>query len=75
MKTLLLAVTLGGLLALSAGLAVYVWVGLGDTAISSNGVVALVLGVVATMALGIGLMWLVFYSSRKGYDEDRDPPL
>jgi hypothetical protein len=33
------------------------------------GWVALVLGVVVTVALGIGLMFLVFYSSRRGYDE------
>jgi hypothetical protein len=30
---------------------------------------ALVLGVVLSVGLGVGLMFLVFYSSRRGYDE------
>ena len=33
------------------------------------GWVALVLGVVVTLALGVGLMALVFISSRRGFDE------
>jgi hypothetical protein len=33
------------------------------------GWIALVLGVVFSIALGVGLMFLVFYSSRRGYDE------
>ena len=36
---------------------------------SPAGWVALVLGVVVTLALGIGLMSLVFISSRRGFDE------
>ena len=46
-----------------------VWAGLGDSGMSTGGWVALVLGVLATLALGIGLMALVFISSRRGYDE------
>jgi hypothetical protein len=45
------------------------WSGIGDTGIDRNGWIALVLGVVATLALGIGLMTLVFISNRRGYDE------
>jgi hypothetical protein len=45
-----------------------VWSGLGDTGMSAAGWVALVLGVLATLALGIGLMALVFISSRRGFD-------
>jgi hypothetical protein len=45
-----------------------VWSGLGDSGISAAGWVALVLGVVVTLALGVGLMALVFISSRRGYD-------
>ena len=49
------------------------WLGLGDSEISAAGWVAMVLGVLATLALGIGLMALVFISSRRGFDEpDRD---
>ena len=46
-----------------------VWTGLGDTGMSAGGWIALVLGVVATLALGIGLMALVFISNRRGFDE------
>jgi hypothetical protein len=45
------------------------WIGLGDSEISSAGWLAMGLGVVVTLALGIGLMALVFISSRRGYDE------
>ena len=50
------------------GLMASVWSGLGDSGISAAGWVALVLGVVVTLALGVGLMALVFISSRRGYD-------
>jgi hypothetical protein len=46
-----------------------VWTGLGDTGISEGGWIALVLGVVFTLALGIGLMALVFISNRRGFDD------
>lgn len=45
------------------------WTGFGDSGMSAGGWFALVLGVLATLALGIGLMALVFISSRRGYDE------
>jgi len=45
------------------------WSGLGDTGMSAGGWAALVLGVVVTLALGIGLMALVFISNRRGFDE------
>jgi len=45
------------------------WAGLGDAGMSAAGWVALVLGVVVTLALGIGLMALVFISNRRGFDE------
>jgi hypothetical protein len=37
--------------------------------VPASGYVALVLGVVFSLVVGAGLMALVFYSSRKGYDE------
>lgn len=40
-----------------------------DTEVPEAGYVALVLGVVFSLVVGAGLMALVFYSSRKGYDE------
>lgn len=45
----------------------YGW-NLTNAQISTNGEIALVLGIVFTMALGAGLMALLFWSNRKGYD-------
>jgi hypothetical protein len=36
-----------------------------------SGWLAMILGIVFTLVIGVGLMALVFYSSRKGHD---DPP-
>jgi hypothetical protein len=40
----------------------------GGTPMTTAGYVAMTFGIVATLALGSGLMALVFYSSRKGHD-------
>jgi hypothetical protein len=48
---------------------VYLWSGVGDSEISFAGELAMALGVLVALALGIGLMSLVFISSRRGYDE------
>ena len=42
----------------------------GGVHMSVNGWIALGLAFVVTGALGGGLMWLAFYSSRKGYDDN-----
>jgi hypothetical protein len=51
--------------------------GTGDLAagVSTAGMLAMTLGVLFTLAVGGGLMALIFYSSRRGYDEQtaRDP--
>ncbi len=57
------------LLALAIGFMIFGW----DTAdagmpMTFSGYLAMTLGIVATLALGSGLMALVFYSSRKGRD-------
>jgi hypothetical protein len=54
-------------LALAAG--VYAWRMIGETQISLVGWIAIVLGAVATLGVGGGLMALVFYSARHGYDD------
>jgi len=41
----------------------------GPIEISGHILVAMILGIVFSLAVGIGLMFLVFYSARKGYDE------
>jgi hypothetical protein len=48
------------------------WDVLGDTGIDLNGWIALILGVLATLAVGVGLMTLVFISNRRGYDDPSD---
>lgn len=68
MKATLLILTLGGLLAGAAGVAIYTWDQLSGVAISADGIVALTFGVLASLALGMGLMALIFYSHRNGYD-------
>jgi hypothetical protein len=45
------------------------WNAIGDSEISLAGALAMIFGVVVALALGIGLMALVFISSRRGYDE------
>jgi dipeptide/tripeptide permease len=45
------------------------WSGIGGSEISLAGWIAMGLGVVVALALGIGLMSLVFLSNRRGYDE------
>jgi hypothetical protein len=45
-----------------------VWSAMAGVAMSGFGWTFLVLGVVVTIALGAGLMGLVFYSSRHDYD-------
>ena len=70
-----------GILAIAALLAlgVYTWEALGDVEMDATGYIALVAGVVGTVALGGGLMTLLFYSQRHGYDdaaggkEEKDP--
>ena len=43
-----------------------------DTDVPTSGYVAMALGVIFSVVVGVGLMALIFYSSRKGYDE---PPV
>ena len=46
-----------------------VWTSIGESEISLAGWLAMALGIILTLGLGIGLMRLVFISSRRGYDE------
>lgn len=74
MKTLLTFTVLLGLLALSAALGYWVWIELGDVEMSHHGWIALTLGTVFTFLVGAGLMALVFFSHRRGYDERANRP-
>lgn len=65
------AIVTAGLLIVASLVAIglYAWFSFGDMAMTTSGYIALALGIVGTMALAIGLMSLVFFSSRYGYDE------
>jgi hypothetical protein len=63
------------LISLLAGTLVIVyfgWMAGEGTEVPTSGYVAMAIGVIFSLAVGFGLMALVFYSSRKGYDE---PPV
>ena len=60
------------LLAMLAGTGIFAYVGWsagGDASIGIQGGIAMFLGILFSIACGVGLMTLVFYSSRHGYDE------
>jgi len=69
MRTAFTIAVLLALLGASAAVAVWVWIEIGEVAISRHGLTALALGAVLTFGLGAGLMTLVFVSNRRGYDD------
>ncbi|MDX1711022.1 MAG: hypothetical protein R3316_07755 [Rhodovibrionaceae bacterium] len=70
MKTALIVIAFIVALAIAIGTAIYLWVSIGDVEISWIGMLALIGGSILTLMLGGGLMALVFYSSRRGHDDD-----
>jgi predicted phage tail protein len=69
MKPWQIALGLVSILGVVVALTAYTWFQMADTTMSANGIIALVVGVGLSLALGIGLMALVFYSSRSGHDD------
>jgi hypothetical protein len=69
MPTILLAAILIAFLVGATVWSAWVWTSVGSVAMSGHGYVAMALMRVVSVALGCGLMALVFYSSRRGYDE------
>ena len=60
-------------LLVATGVVIYFGWTLGNgTDMPTSGYAAMVFGVIVSLAVGFGLMALIFYSSRKGYDE---PPV
>lgn len=57
------------LLVLACGVAWYVWSALDGVSMSIHGYIALGLGVILSLLVGGGLMALVFFSARRGYDD------
>jgi high-affinity Fe2+/Pb2+ permease len=62
--------TLLALLLAAAGVAWWGWNQLSDVEMGWHGYIALALGVVVTTCLGVGLMWLVYFSHHRGYDDE-----
>lgn len=69
MRILYVAVPLLALLAFSVWFAVVSWARLGGDEIPTYGYVAIAGGVLFSLLVGGGLMALVFYSNRHGYDD------
>ena len=69
MRKLAIIVPLVGLLAAAVWFAVSTWNAIEGPPIPAEGYVPMALGVVFSLVVGIGLMALVFYSSRHGYDD------
>ena len=74
MRTALLILVLAVLFAVALAAAAYLWWSLADVAIGIHGLIALVLGALLSLALGGGLMALVFYSHRSGFDDRQNRP-
>ena len=58
-----------GLLILAIAIGFWAWQQIGSVEIGTHGWIALGLGAVLTFAVGAGLMALMFFSARRGYDE------
>jgi uncharacterized membrane protein len=69
MGKVLLVVSLVSLLTLSIWFAAEAWIHIGGDAIPGYGYVAIAGGVLISLLVGGGLMALVFYSNRHGYDD------
>lgn len=64
----LLLTSLGIFLVASIWWSAHVWNSYGDTELSTDGTIALWLGIVVSFVVGVGLMILLFQSDRRGYD-------
>jgi hypothetical protein len=69
MRRLLILIPLVALLAGSVWFAIYSWTAIEGPPVPTEGRVAMGLGIVFSLIVGCGLMALVFYSSRHGYDD------
>lgn len=73
MRTFALIAALVGLLVGAVWFAVYSWNAIEGPPIPAIGYAMMALGIFFSLVVGIGLMALVFYSSRRGYDELNQP--
>lgn len=68
MRRRLIIVPLVALLAAAVWFATYSWNAIEGPPIPTTGYVTMWLGILFSLVVGCGLMALVFYSSRRGYD-------
>jgi hypothetical protein len=70
---LFIVIVLAAILAAVLYSTAHIWTSIGGgSGMNGNGVAALVIGGIGTLLLGGGLMALVFFSSRRGYDDAAD---
>ena len=69
----LLYLVMGAMVVFSAWGAISAWRLAGDVRMSIHGYIAMGIAGLFTAALAGGLIWLAFYSARKGYDDDQAP--
>jgi TRAP-type C4-dicarboxylate transport system permease small subunit len=69
MQKLAILVPLLLFLAASVWFTYYVWATDNGPPMPASGYVAMILGVLFSLVVGIGLMALIFYSNRHGYDD------
>jgi hypothetical protein len=67
--TIALVVALIAILAAALWYAAGAWISVTGPPMPTVGYVAMILGIVFSLIVGCGLMALLFYSSRHGYDE------
>lgn len=67
--TVVTIVVLLALLGATGAVGLWAWWEIGQVPISRHGLIALGLGVGLTFVLGAGLMALMFFSARRGYDD------
>src|SRR4029453_2132491 len=68
MKSFFLILVLLAVLAATLWWAIYAWNSV-DVEMSIHGYIAMILGIVFSLVIGCGLMALMFYGCRHGYDE------
>ena len=69
LATAAIIVPLLAILAAALWFAAGAWVSFSGPPMPAGGYIAMILGIVFSLIIGCGLMALLFYSSRHGYDE------
>ena len=71
--TIALVVPLVAILVAAGWMAARAWISVQGPAMPATGYIAMGLGIVFSLVIGCGLMALLFYSSRHGYDDPHLP--